>query len=240
MNPSFSQIPVWVRYLVLDKLAKVLRIKAKQKKNNSRNDKERMDNKFMENGGVKLRNKRRSYARPESEHLITVPPCAENCGENAFCHLCEDKALRTLHLNGGIASRRASKISDVFLDVNRGGKSKLDRSPSIYSYISDIGNNNDQHMFRNPEKSRCACDTSSCQDFNAKLLHQQKHLVEDVRKLAHLVEEQEEAAERQEEWAVVAHIADTVFMYLFILTLVVSTVVIFMNVPEYSADISAS
>lgn len=240
MNPSFSEIPVWVRYLVLGKLAKLLRIETTSKKRGLKNEKEKLDSSFKRTvdpnfAGVKLRKK---YGRPESQHLLSVLPSAESSGGNGFCQMCEDKGVKALHLNGGLNFRRGSKASEVLLDINRDGKSRLcPGRQSVYSYLSESENMQDQQIFANRETNQCGCGTNSCQDFTERLLHQQNHLVEDVRKLARLVEEQEQTSERQEEWAIVAHIADTVFMYMFILTLVISTVIIFMNVPEYRKTI---
>ena len=247
MNPSFSRIPVWVRYLVLDKLARLLRINTIRKAAEKKDEKEKPESNFERNGdvrfaGVKLRNKRHNFARPESEHLLSGPPSAESSAVHALCQICEDRGVRTLHLNTGLNSRRASMVPpDNFLGVNKNTHLRAnDRRQSVYSFLSDASEIQDQQQIRGPERNLCACGTNLCEQFTSTLLHQQKHLIEDVRKLARVVEDQGETAERQEEWAMVAHIADTVFMYLFILVLVVSTVVIFTNVPEYDVTSYAS
>ena len=65
------------------------------------------------------------------------------------------------------------------------------------------------------------------------MLLKQDNLLKNVRRLVHYVRENEANEIKREEWKLVAAVIDACFFWLFMLTLIISTLAIFLQAPSY-------
>ena len=59
------------------------------------------------------------------------------------------------------------------------------------------------------------------------------NLLKNVRRLVHVVRQNEKNDIRKEEWKIVASVIDACFFWVFMVTLLVSSLVIFLQAPSY-------
>ena len=209
-NPSFSEVPFWIRCLVIQGLGKLLKVKVNRKRRQNRKKDKSADEDKKPNRPLSMEesldpnfniyhqnvsSRRNTEANVNLFETSNVPKCGA----------CHQLTVDTLHLGQGLNSRNIS------------------RSPSRASLRRES-------WCENPVNEKDLNVNAQSQSQNAlmtALLHRQEHLVDYVKKLVRAVEEQDEHDSKQEEWVLVAEILDTFFLYLFVIIMVGSTVLIF-------------
>ena len=63
------------------------------------------------------------------------------------------------------------------------------------------------------------------------MLLKQDNLLKNVRRLVHVVRENEENEIKREEWKLVAAVIDSCFFWVFMIALIISTLAIFLQAP---------
>ncbi|XP_020610882.1 neuronal acetylcholine receptor subunit alpha-3-like [Orbicella faveolata] len=207
-NPAFSEVPFWIRCVVIQGLGKLLKIEVKRKQHQTRKKENSADeqkkkarprsmtdsldpkfNFYHEN----FSSRRNTEANINLAESSNIPKCGA----------CHDLTVDMLHLGHGLNSRNLSRVPS---------RTSLRRESWCENpiYEKDLNVN-----------------AQSQNSLISALLHQQEHLVSYVRKLVRAVEEQDEHDAKREEWVLVAEILDNFFLYLFVIVMIGSTVMIF-------------
>lgn len=206
-NPAFSEVPFWIRCLVIQGLGKLLKIQVKRKRQQTRKKENSAD-------GQKKKARRLSmtdsldpnlnfYHENFSSRRNTEANINLFDSSNApKCGACHEMTLDMLHLGHGLNSR-VSRVPS---------RTSLRRESWCENPIYE----NDLNVNAQSQNSLISA-----------LLHQQEHLVSYVKKLVRAVEEQDEHDSKREEWILVAEILDNFFLYLFVIVMTGSTVMIF-------------
>lgn len=213
-NPSFSEVPFWIRCLIIQGLGRLLKIQVKRKRRQTRKKENSADEDKKTNRPISIAesvdpnfniyhqnfsSRRNTEANINLFETSNVPKCGA----------CHQLTVDMLHLGHGLNSRN------------------LSRAPSRASLRR--GSWCENPIYEKDEKD-LNVNGPAAQSQNAlitALLHQQEHLVSYVRKLVRAVEEQDEHDGKREEWILVAEILDTFFLYLFVIVMIGSTVLIF-------------
>ena len=207
-NPSVSEIPVWVRTIVLNWLAKLVRIKVSP-------------------GLVKVINKHfkeKAEAREEIEYerRNSIPPQSllninqpERSKKNSVTSIVRNRAMNS------ISERRSSVGSE---DMSTFGLPHLFTRPNSLNSINEEQPNREAP----PPNVPLSFEASMKQ-----MLLKQDNLLRNVRRLVHVARENEENEIKREEWKMVASVIDACFFWLFMATLVISSLVIFLQAPNY-------
>lgn len=207
-NPAFSEVPFWIRCLVIQGLGKLLKIEVKRKRHQTRKKENSADedkkttrplsmaesldpnfNFYHEN----FSSRRNTEANINLFESSNVPKCGA----------CHQLTVDLLHLGHGVNSRNLSRVPS---------RTSVRRESWCENpiYEKDLNVN-----------------AQSQNSLISALLHQQEHLVSYVKKLVRTVEEQDEHDAKKEEWVLVAEILDNFFLYLFVIVMTGSTVMIF-------------
>ena len=212
-NPSFSEVPFWIRLVIIRGLGKLLKIEVKRKRKQMRKkeekaaDEDRKTNRPLSiaesvDPNFNLFHQRYSSRRNTEANInLLEPNNAPKCGA------CHQLTVDMLHLGQGLNSRNISRYPSRS-SLRR--ESWYDNAPI---HEKDLKDNAPANLDSNPLISA--------------MLHQQEHLVHYVKKLVRAVEEQDEYDSKKEEWVLVAEILDTFFLYLFVIVMIGSTVMIF-------------
>lgn len=212
-NPSFSEVPFWIRLVIIQWLGKLLKIEVKRKRRQMRKKEEKAaDEDKKSNRPLSIAESldpnfnlihQRFASRRNTEANINL---LEH--HNAHkCGTCHEMTVDVLHLGHGVHSRNISTYPSR-ASVRR--ESLYDNAPM-----------NDNDLKAN------ASANSNPNPLISAMLHQQEHLVHYVKKLVRAVEEQDEYDSKKEEWILVAEILDSFFLYLFVIIMIGSTVMIF-------------
>ncbi|XP_022782603.1 neuronal acetylcholine receptor subunit alpha-7-like isoform X2 [Stylophora pistillata] len=196
-NPSVAEIPAWVRIIVLNWLAKLVRVK-------------------IPPGLVKVikkhfKEKAEAREEIEFERRSSVLPPTGRCG-------------------GGI-SWRTSAFSE-------GRSSHVSEAASTFGLPQLF--NTCAHCLDTINEEQPTTDDSPPQNIPLSLevsmkemLLRQDNLLKNVRRLVSVVRENEANEIKREEWKLVAAVIDACFFWLFMVTLIISTLAIFLQAPSY-------
>lgn len=210
-NPSFSEVPFWIRCLIIQGLGKLLKIEVKRKRRQSRKKENSADEGKKANRPLSVADsldpnfnfyqqnfssRRNTEANINLFETNNVPKCGA----------CHQLTVDMLHLGHGLNSRNLSRVPSR-ASLRRGSWCE---NPVYEKIEKDLN-----------------VDAQSQNTLIGALLHQQEHLVSYVKKLVRAVEEQDEHDGKREEWILVAEILDTFFLYLFVIVMIGSTVLIF-------------
>ena len=208
-NPSVSEIPVWVRTIVLNWLANLVRVKVPPGlvKVIKKHFKEKAE------AREEIEYERRNSILPQSILNVNQDRCKKNSvistGRN--------------HAMSSISERHASCGSD---DASTFGL------PQLFSTRANSLNsiNEEQPIREAPLPNVPLSFEASMKE----MLLKQDILLRNVRRLVRVARENEENEIKREEWKMVASVIDACFFWLFMVTLVVSSLVIFLQAPNYS------
>lgn len=109
------------------------------------------------------------------------------------------------------------------------------RKKSIQEESTESGIEPEQAMSQNTAKIQTLVqDTKDCicKSLVEKLETRQKTLLTHVSNMASMLTDQEISLEKRKEWQLVSSILDRTFLVFFVLALIVSSVAIFMQIPE--------
>lgn len=206
-NPSVSEIPVWVRTIVLNWLAKLVRIKV------SPGLLKVINKHFKEKAEAReeIENERRTSIPPQS--LLNVNQ--ERVKKHSVTSIVRNRAMDS------ISERRSSYASE---DLSTFGL------PHLYTRPNSLNSINEEQPIREapPSNVPLSFDSSMKQ-----MLLKQDNLLRNVRRLVHVARENEENEIKREEWKMVASVIDACFFWLFMVALVISSLVIFLQAPNY-------
>ena len=208
-NPSVSEIPVWVRTIVLNWLAKLVRIKV------SPGLVKVINKHFKEKAEAReeIENERRNSIPPQSLMNVNQP---ERSKKMSITSIVRNRAMDS------ISERRSS--SCVSEDMSTFGL------PHLYTHPNSLNSINEEQPIRDapPSNVPLSFDSSMKQ-----MLLKQDNLLRNVRRLVHVARENEENEIKREEWKMVASVIDACCFWLFMATLVISSLVIFLQAPNY-------
>ncbi|XP_020610814.1 neuronal acetylcholine receptor subunit alpha-7-like [Orbicella faveolata] len=208
-NPSVSEIPVWVRTIVLNWLAKLVRVKVPP-------------------GLVKVINKHfkeKAEAREEIEHErrnSILPQSILNVNQDR----CKKSSVISMGRNRAMNSISERRFSCGSEDMSTLGL------PQLFNTRA-----NSQNSINEEQPIREAPPPNVPLSFEAsmkEMLLKQDNLLRNVRRLVHVARENEENEIKREEWKMVASVIDACFFWLFMVTLIVSSLVIFLQAPNYN------
>ena len=207
-NPSVSEIPVWVRTIVLNWLAKLVRVNVPP-------------------GLVKAINKHfreKAEAREEieKERRNSILP-------QSILSINQDKRKISVTSNGRnramnfISERRPSCVSE---DMSAIGLPRL-----FNTRPNSLNSINEEQPIR--EAPPCSVPLSFETSMKEMLL-KQDNLLNNVRRLVLVARENEENEIKREEWKMVATVIDHCFFWLFMVILIVSSLLIYLQAPNYN------
>lgn len=206
-NPSVSEIPVWVRTIVLNWLAKLVRIKVSP-------------------GLLKVINKHvkeKAEAREEIEYerRNSVPTQSilnvnqDRSKKHSITSIVRNRAMNSIpHRRSSFGSENMSTFG----------------LPNLFTRPNSLNSINEEQPIREapPPSVSLSFEASMKQ-----MLLKQDNLLRNVRRLVHVARENEENEIKREEWKMVASVIDACFFWLFMVTLVISSLVIFLQAPNY-------
>lgn len=206
-NPSVSEIPVWVRTIVLNWLAKLVRIKVSP-------------------GLLKVINKHvkeKAEAREEIEYERRNSVATQsilNVNQDRSKKHSITSIVRNRAMNS-IPQRRSSFGSENMSTFGL---------PNLFTRPNSLNSINEEQPIREapPPSVSLSFEASMKQ-----MLLKQDNLLRNVRRLVHVARENEENEIKREEWKMVASVIDACFFWLFMVTLVISSLVIFLQAPNY-------
>ena len=207
-NPAFSEVPFWIRCLVIQGLGKLLKIEVKRKRNQTRKKENSADEKKKKPRPLSMTDSLDPNFNFYHENFSSRRNTEANI--NLFdssnvpkCGACHELTVDMLHLGHRLNSRNLSRVPSR-------GSLRRESCCENPVYEKDLNVN-----------------AQSQNSLISALLHQQEHLVSYVRKLVRAVEEQDEHDSKREEWILVAEILDKFFLYLFVNVMTGSTIMIF-------------
>ncbi|KAL9968570.1 hypothetical protein ACROYT_G020678 [Oculina patagonica] len=214
-NPSVSEMPTWVRTIVLDKLAKIVRVKVPPGLINVI-EKHVQD---QEEALEEIQHERRNSILPQP--ITRRERCLSSLGDHY------SKSRGSLLSTGRNRARTlSSERSSSFI----GEASSTIGLPKLHSlpYASSLRSINEE----GPNKA--SSDVPSSFEVTMKeMLLKQDNLLKNVRRLVHVARENEENEIKKEEWKIVASVIDACFFWVFMAALLVSSLVIFLQAPSY-------
>ena len=213
-NPSVSEMPTWVRIIVLNWLAKLVRVKVPPGlinviEKHVQEQEEVLEE--IEHEGQK------SIIQP-----ITRPErCLNSVGDF------HSKSRGSPLSAGRNRCRTLSSEKDSSL---YGEASSTVGLPRLYNlqYASSLRSINEAHP---PSGSNNV--QSSFEATMKEMLLKLDNVLRNVRRLVHVVRENEKNDIRKEEWKLVASVIDACFFWVFMVALFVSSLVIFLQAPSY-------
>jgi len=199
---------VWVRTIVLNWLASIVRVKVPPGlvKVIKKHFKEKAE------AREEIEYERRNSILPQS--LLSINQ--DRCKKHSVISTGRNHAMNS------IPERRASCDSD---DASTLGL------PQLFSTRANSLNsiNEEQPIREAPPLNVPLSFEASMKE----MLLKQDNLLRNVRRLVHVVRENEENEIKREEWKMVASVIDACFFWLFMVTLIVSSLVIFLQAPNY-------
>ena len=203
-NPSVSEMPTWVRTIVLNWLAKIVRVKVPP-------------------GLLKVINKHHMEKLEARDEI-------ENERRNSILPqplLRQDKRKTSVSSNG--------RKSFTFLSERRSSCGSEATSTLGLHHLFNAGASS-LHSINEEQPIREAPTPNVPLSFEAsmkQMLLKQDNLLRNVRRLVHVARENEENEIKREEWKMVASVIDACFFWLFMAALIISTLVIFLQAPNY-------
>ena len=212
-----SEIPIWVRNIVLNWLAKIVRVKVPPGLINviEKHVQE------QEEAQEEIDLERRSSILPQTG--VRRERCFTSIGEFY------SKSRGSLQTTGRNRCRTMSSERDSRSSVD-GEATQTVGLPkmSTLPYVSSLRSIN--------EERPCTSSSNVPPSFEVsmkEMLLKQDNLLKNVRRLVHVVREKEENDIQREEWKLVASVIDACFFWVFMAALLISSLVIFLQAPKY-------
>ena len=204
-NPSVSEMPIWVRTIVLNWLAKIVRVKVPP-------------------GLVKVITKHckeKEEAREEIEHerRNSVLPQSMMRQDKRKGSVTSNRRSRTLTF---LSERRSSCGSEPM--------STLGLPQLFHTCAGSLHSISEEQPIR---EAPAPTVPLSFEVSMKEMLLKQDNLLKNMRRLVRVARENEENEIKREEWKLVASVIDACFFWLFMAALIVSTLVIFLQAPNY-------
>jgi len=213
-NPSVSEMPTWVRTIVLNWLAKIVRVKVPPGLINVIEKHVQEQEEVLEE------------IQHEGQNSIIQPITPR---ERCFTSVGDfySKSRGSLFSAGRNRCRTLSSERDSSL---YGETSSTLGLPRLYNlqYASSLRSINEAHPITSPNNVQ-----SSFEATMKEMLLKLDNLLKNVRRLVHVVRQNEKNDIRKEEWKIVASVIDACFFWVFMVTLFVSSLVIFLQAPSY-------
>ncbi|XP_068698598.1 neuronal acetylcholine receptor subunit alpha-7-like isoform X2 [Montipora foliosa] len=203
-NPSVSEVPNWIRIVVMTWLAKIVRVKvpvgliSAMEKHVKEEKDVRQEIEFV---------RRNSILSSHFEHRegsFSTVDFHSGVRASSLPYRCEADGLSSIGL---------PRLFDTF-------------EKSLQSINEDQSTGYELPVQANVP--------SSLEDTLKEMLLKQNSLLNNVRRLIQVTRQQQQNDVKREEWKIVASIIDACFFWLFMAVLVISSVVIFLQAPSYS------
>lgn len=213
-NPSVSEMPTWVRTIVLHWLAKIVRVKVPP-------------------GLINVIEK---HVQEQEEVLEEITHEGQNCvlqpiprRERCFTSVGDfySKSRGSLFSAGRSRCRTLSSERDSSLYGETSSTLGLPKLSNL-QYASSLRSINEAHPMTGSNNVQ-----SSFEATMKEMLLKLDNLLKNVRRLVHVVRQNEKNDIRKEEWKIVASVIDACFFWVFMVTLLVSSLVIFLQAPSY-------
>ena len=213
-NPSVSEMPTWVRTIVLNWLAKIVRVKVPPGLINVIEKHVQEQEEVLEE------------IQHEGQNSIIQPITRR---ERCFTSVGDfySKSRGSLLSTGRNRCRTLSSERDSSVYAETSSTLGL---PRLYNlqYASSLRSIHEAHPVTGPSNVQ-----SSFEATMKGMLLKLDNLLKNVRRLVHVVRQNEKNDIRKEEWKIVASVIDACFFWVFMVTLFVSSLVIFLQAPSY-------
>ena len=205
-NPSVTEMPAWIKTIVLDWLAKIVQVKVPpglihvMEKHVKEQEEVRKEIEYERRNSVLSQSMGhrddRRFSSSGRNSYTAFPGTERRCSV-------ESRVASTLglpQLFGSLGSMRRKR------SINEG-------QPITHMHSSNF--------------------PTSLEGSMKEMLLKQDSLLKNVRRLVHVIRETEENDIKKEEWKIVASIIDACFFWLFMAALIISSLVIFLQAPNY-------
>ena len=221
-NPTISEMPVWVRSVVLNKLAKIVRVQVPQG--------------LIQNMEKHVEDEKEVKEEIECErrNSVILPPLGrrESCfsyNGDLTTRARSNTATSGRNRAATLSTERVSMPQETIFDhdaISTVAAPRLMRCPdSLYSIDEEV-----TYACSNPPN--CKHKASFEAALNEVLIKQQG-ILKNVRRLVDQRRRKGEVEMKKEEWKIVAAIIDACFFWLFMVVLIISSIIIFLQAPQY-------
>ncbi|XP_029187146.2 neuronal acetylcholine receptor subunit alpha-7-like [Acropora millepora] len=219
-NPSVCEIPTWVRVVVLTWLAGLVRIKVPTGLVNVMEKHVKEEEAFRQEVALE---RRHSILPSHFEHR------ERSCSSVDF-----HSRFRTSSLLHSGRGRCRTMSSEREHSCDADGLSSVGLPRLFEAFGRSLQSINEEKESK-PELPDQANVPSCFEDASVKeMLLKLDSLLNNVRRLVQVTRQQEENDIKREEWKLVASIIDACFFWVFMAVLVISSVVIFLQAPDYN------
>ena len=204
-NPSVSEIPTWVRTIVLKWLAKLVHVKIPP-----------------------------GLVRVIKKHFKEKAEAREEIEFERRSSILSQGILRPERCRGSVSSTARARGTAVFSERRSSYTSEAASTfgfPQLFSTCANC-----MHTINEEQPITDSPSPSIPQSFEVsmkEMLLKQDNLLKNVRRLVHVVRENEENEIKREEWKLVAAVIDSCFFWVFMIALIISTLAIFLQAPNY-------
>ena len=211
-NPSVTEMPTWIRTIVLDWLAKIVRVKVPSGLINV----------------MEKHTKEQEEVREEIEYERRNSILPQPIGRRERCHTSIGDFQSRLRTTSVLSTGRNRSRT---LSSER--ESGFDGLPKIFNAFNRSLQSIDEEEPKMHAPPSPPIVPPSLEVTMKEMLLKQDSLLRNVRRLVHVTREQEKNDIKREEWKIVASIIDACFFWVFMAALIISTVVIFLQAPSY-------
>lgn len=223
-NPSVKEMPTWIRVIVLDWLAKIVRVKVPPGLINVMTKHVKEEEKVQ--GEIE-------YVRRNS----MLPPTlvGRNEGRDTFVGDLQSR-LRSSSLTSPGRNRCRTFSSERDYAFEGDGLSTIGLPKLFHTFARSLQSINEEHaqeVKTNEPQPTSGSVPVILEATMKEMLLKQDSLLNNVRRLVQVTREQEKNDIKKEEWKIVASIIDACFFWVFMAALIISSVVIFLQAPTY-------
>ena len=206
-------MPTWVRTIVLNRLAKIVRVKVPPGLINV------IEKHVQEQEEAQEEIERERRTSNHKQPITRRERCFTSIGDFY------SKSPSNLYVTGRTRCRTLS--SERSFDGEAASNLGLPKSYNS-PYANSLRSINEEHP--------CSPSPNVPPSFEVsmkEMLLKQDNLLRNVRRLVHVVRKNEENEIKKEEWKMVASVIDACFLWVFMAALIISTLVIFLQAPTY-------
>lgn len=218
-NPSVREMPTWIRVVVLTWLARIVRIKVPTELVNVMEKHVKEEEAFHQEVVFERRN---SILPSHFERR------ERSCSSADFY-----SRFRTSSLSHSGRGRCRTMSYEREHSWDADGLSSIGLPRLFEAFGRSLQSINEEKESR-PELPVQGNVPSCFEDALKEMLLKQDSLLNNVRRLVQVTRQQEQNDIKREEWKIVASIIDACFFWVFMAVLVISSVVIFLQAPDYS------
>ena len=220
-NPSVTEMPVWIRTIALNWLAKIVRVKVPPGLIH-----------VMEKH-VKEQEEVREEIEYERRNSILPLPMVRP--ERRYTSIGDFQSrVRATSLSETGRSRCRTLSSERESVCFEGERLSTIALPKLFSaFTSSLQSINEEQTKTHVPHEAPHSVPSSLEATMKEMLLKQDSLLRNVRRLVHVTREKERNDIKREEWKIVASIIDACFFWVFMAALIISSLVIFLQAPSY-------